>query len=109
MGPHRGFAERPYYRDHYGHAYVQRTYWAHGHAYAYAYRDHSTVKQTLLLVRAGPLLPRRFLWLGLQSVGSPRLLQLGLGPCRPMVLRRLLRPGALLPHRLTVAHRLPAG
>ena len=40
MGPHRGFAERPYYRDHYGHAYVQRTYWAHGHAYAYAYRDH---------------------------------------------------------------------
>ncbi len=39
-GPRRGYMERPYYRDHYGHAYVQRTYWVHGHAYAYAYRDH---------------------------------------------------------------------
>jgi hypothetical protein len=40
MGPHRGYMERPYYRDRYGRAYVQRTYWAHGHPYAYAYRDH---------------------------------------------------------------------
>jgi hypothetical protein len=40
MGPHRGYMERPYYRDRYGRAYVQRTYWVHGHPYAYAYRDH---------------------------------------------------------------------
>ena len=38
-GPHRGYMERPYYRDRYGRAYVQRTYWVHGHPYAYAYRD----------------------------------------------------------------------
>lgn len=38
-GPHSGYAER-HYIDHNGHAYYQRTYWDHGHAYARVYRDH---------------------------------------------------------------------
>ena len=39
MGPHRGFAERPYINRG-GHAYIQRTYIYGGHRYAYAYRTY---------------------------------------------------------------------
>ena len=38
-GPHRGYSERPYLNRN-GHAYYQRTYYDHGHAYARVYRDH---------------------------------------------------------------------
>jgi len=37
MGPHRGYAQRPYY-SHGGRTYVQRTYYVGGRRYAYAYR-----------------------------------------------------------------------
>jgi hypothetical protein len=40
MGAHRGFLQRPYYRDRFGHTYVQRTYWLQGHPSAHAYLDH---------------------------------------------------------------------
>ena len=39
-GPGRGYVQRPYPHDRFNRPYVQRTYWAHGHAYAYAYREH---------------------------------------------------------------------
>ena len=39
-GPGRGYVQRAYTHDRFNRPYVQRTYWVHGHAYAYAYRDH---------------------------------------------------------------------
>lgn len=39
-GPGRGYVQRAYPHDRFNRPYVQRTYWAHGHAYAYAYREH---------------------------------------------------------------------
>lgn len=39
LGPHHGYLERPYLHRN-GRAYIQRTYWNGGHAYARAYRDH---------------------------------------------------------------------
>jgi hypothetical protein len=38
-GPHGGYVQRPYAPDRFHRPYIQRTYWAHGHAYALVYRD----------------------------------------------------------------------
>jgi len=56
-GPGRGYVQRLYTHDRFNRPYVQRTYWAHGHPYAYAYRDHFYGGQALLPVCAGLLLP----------------------------------------------------
>ena len=101
MGPHRGFAERPYYRDHYGHAYVQRTYWAHGHAYAYAYRDHLYRGVHYYGYAPGALIqPPRLLraWAYHPWAAPVSHSQSGVGPPPHGFYRRLLRPASYSPH-----------
>ena len=100
-----GYVQRPY--SFHGQNFAQRTYVYNGHEYSHFYRGYSYPRRLSECVCAGVLLPARILRLGLQPVGRPHHLCVGLGRKSLVWLLWLLLPavsgvplGCILAHGL---------